>query len=559
MLRKSERRRKIVAAVVALGQSLGSTTIAEVRRLTTGDGGDAPWRRSPSDRAGSMGSRCPPERSQSLVAPPREAPPARLLPQRMRQRTRMRAGSLEELAGPRSGSRSCRRSTMAPRRSGLHRSQPQIRELESQARRHEWTSDRGAPGKTVREMIPELFPRVEQHIRRALGGESIPGVEVTKPASGANPGSTILLSYEPARDEAGEVVGVSVALADATSLRRAESARRETEEHLRHMMEVMPPIPWIIDAEGRALDEPALAGNHGHDGRSVARVRLADALHPDDRQPTVDAIQASRQTGDPIDVEYRVRRPGCDWKRIRSRGAARRDAGGKIICWVRLPGRTGRRSGRGARRSRGRAMTDCAIIIPLAGRAARPALDEALGAHSVEIILVTDMDEDAAGGDPAESDAAEVDAASRIRVRRSAPRQAGVTAAFSPRAMRERPQPPRRYVIFLRPDVQPRAGWLDALLRAARALPACRDRRQQARRPRQHPAARRRRLSDRIKLTRPVAARLSCRSSRGEPHAPFPDGIRHEPARHDATPSRTRAASIPSSLPSTGLTISACA
>jgi PAS domain S-box-containing protein len=110
-------------------------------------------------------------------------------------------------------------------------------------------------GRTVREMIPELFPSVEPFIKRALNGESVLGVEMTKPASGANPGSTILLSYEPVVDEAGEVVGVSVALSDITSLRKSEQARRESEERFRHLMGLLLQIPWLIGSEGRALDD----------------------------------------------------------------------------------------------------------------------------------------------------------------------------------------------------------------------------------------------------------------------------------------------------------------
>jgi PAS domain S-box-containing protein len=105
-------------------------------------------------------------------------------------------------------------------------------------------------GRTVREMIPELFPSVEPLIRRALNGESVLGVELTKPPNGPNPGSSILLSYEPVFDEGGEVVGVSVALSDITSQRKSEQARRETEQHFRHLMELVLRIPWVVGAQG---------------------------------------------------------------------------------------------------------------------------------------------------------------------------------------------------------------------------------------------------------------------------------------------------------------------
>jgi PAS domain S-box-containing protein len=190
-------------------------------------------------------------------------------------------------------------------------------------------------GRTVAEMIPELFPTVEPYIRRALKGEVISGVEITKPASGVSESKTILLSYEPARDEAGEVIGVSVALVDVTPIKRAEEARFESEEHFRYMMELMPQIPWIIDDEGRALDVSQrwleITGMTEDQWRGFGWL---DALHPDDRQPTRDAMQKSFETGRPIDVEYRLRRSEGDaWKRMRSRGSPRIGRDGKITCW----------------------------------------------------------------------------------------------------------------------------------------------------------------------------------------------------------------------------------
>jgi PAS domain S-box-containing protein len=190
-------------------------------------------------------------------------------------------------------------------------------------------------GRTVREMIPELFPSVEPYIRRALNGESVLGVELTKPSSGANAGSTILLSYEPALDEAGEVVGVSVALSDVTSLRQSEQARRESEAHFRHLMELIPQIPWVVDPQGRAIDVSQrwldLTGMTDEQWRGFGWL---DAVHPDDRKPMLETMREASRTGRPIDIVYRVRRrPHGEWRHVRSRGSARIGEDGRILCW----------------------------------------------------------------------------------------------------------------------------------------------------------------------------------------------------------------------------------
>jgi PAS domain-containing protein len=37
-------------------------------------------------------------------------------------------------------------------------------------------------GKTIMEMVPELFPRLQRFLHRALKGEAIKGVEAVKPS-----------------------------------------------------------------------------------------------------------------------------------------------------------------------------------------------------------------------------------------------------------------------------------------------------------------------------------------------------------------------------------------
>ena len=190
-------------------------------------------------------------------------------------------------------------------------------------------------GRTVAEMIPDFFHAVEPYIRRALAGEAVPGVELTRPTPGSGEPKTVLLSYEPAFDEAGEVEGVSVALVDLTPIKRAEQAQRESEEHFRHMIELIPSIPWVIDPEGRALDVSQrwldLTGMTGDQWRGFGWL---DALHPEDVQPTLDAMEVAFTTQQPIDVHYRVRKSeDHPWRRLRSRGAPRLGDDGTIVCW----------------------------------------------------------------------------------------------------------------------------------------------------------------------------------------------------------------------------------
>ncbi|WP_263351846.1 sensor domain-containing phosphodiesterase [Acidicapsa acidisoli] len=321
--------RKIVAAVVGLGQGLGLTTVAE--GVETQEQADMLlWMGCELGQGWFFGRPRPVEELATTVSVPRHA----LTPHFSTDaKGRVSLSSLEALPTQRLAQLQAIYDG-AP--VGLAFLDCNLRHLSVNRRLADMNGIAMEEhlGKTVAEIIPEIFPHIEPFIRRALKGEAIPGVEITRPASGANGERTILMSYEPARDEAREVVGVSVALVDVTELRQSEKARRETEEHFRHMLELLPQIPWIIDAEGRALDVSQrwldITGMTDDQWRGFGWL---DALHPDDLEPTLEIMRASLQTGHPIDLEYRVRRPGGEWKRLRARGAARFDEDGKILCW----------------------------------------------------------------------------------------------------------------------------------------------------------------------------------------------------------------------------------
>jgi PAS domain S-box-containing protein len=184
-------------------------------------------------------------------------------------------------------------------------------------------------------MIPKVFPVIELYLRRALKGEAIQNVEFVRPANGVQPqDSTNLVSYQPALDEAGEVIGVSVMVTDITERKRTEKALLESEAHLRNLVELNPEIPWVMDAEGNNLDVSSRWTKVT--GLSKERTRnlgWLEAVHPDDVEPTMKALQEGLRSGKPIDVEYRVRSVDHGWRWMRSRGSPRVGPAGQIVRW----------------------------------------------------------------------------------------------------------------------------------------------------------------------------------------------------------------------------------
>jgi len=72
-------------------------------------------------------------------------------------------------------------------------------------------------GCEVKEIIGEAFATYEPYLHRALQGEAATGVEVARPGlAHGEPNRATLASYQPVWDEADEVIGVSVAVMDIT-------------------------------------------------------------------------------------------------------------------------------------------------------------------------------------------------------------------------------------------------------------------------------------------------------------------------------------------------------
>ncbi|MFY9853949.1 MAG: EAL domain-containing protein [Terracidiphilus sp.] len=190
-------------------------------------------------------------------------------------------------------------------------------------------------GRPIAEIVPDLYPRFENLLHRALRGESTLNFEVQRPNFEAGDGyRTLMISYQPVRDEAGEVMGVSIVVNDISDRKRVEQALRESEEHYRSIVELNPQAPWIMDAEGKTVEvSPRWEKLTGQTKEQTLGFGWLNALHPDDVERVKQAMNKAVASGQPTDVQYRVRCPNCEWRWLRSRGYPRFDPSGKINCW----------------------------------------------------------------------------------------------------------------------------------------------------------------------------------------------------------------------------------
>jgi PAS domain S-box-containing protein len=191
-------------------------------------------------------------------------------------------------------------------------------------------------GRHISEVLgPEKFAKWEPYLQNSLNGQRYSELEARCP----DPHQpdlirTFLVSYQPARDEADEVMGVSISLVDITSRKQTEEALSESEDHYRNAVELSPEVPWTADPDGMILDTShrweALTGLTKEESLGKGWIR---ALHPDDRQSTLRAWEKALRTGEQVDVQYRISCRDCEWRWMRARAAPRRDQDGKIIRW----------------------------------------------------------------------------------------------------------------------------------------------------------------------------------------------------------------------------------
>ncbi|MGV3490193.1 MAG: putative bifunctional diguanylate cyclase/phosphodiesterase [Devosia sp.] len=175
---------------------------------------------------------------------------------------------------------------------------------------------------------PEDRPRVRSRLRRAVSGTKSGTFQFR-----ANPqlGREQFLSatYLPVGPETLQII-----VQDVTRAHRAEMALRDSEDHHRHAVALNPEVPWLADAQGNIIEfgprwlelvDLTTTGTLGQGWASV--------LHPDDMTPTLKRWQVSIDTGTPLDLEYRLRLKGGEYRWMRARAAARRDAGGRVVGW----------------------------------------------------------------------------------------------------------------------------------------------------------------------------------------------------------------------------------
>jgi PAS domain S-box-containing protein len=109
------------------------------------------------------------------------------------------------------------------------------------------------------------------------------------------------------------------------------------DQGLRLMLDAVPQIMWVIDADGRNeffnqqwLDYTGAS----YEARTAAEV-AAEFVHPDDMAETMEAFEAARHSGGEFRVEHRIRSASGEYRWFLVRAIPYRDPGsGQILHWI---------------------------------------------------------------------------------------------------------------------------------------------------------------------------------------------------------------------------------
>jgi PAS domain S-box-containing protein len=147
-----------------------------------------------------------------------------------------------------------------------------------------------------------------------------------------------LLTVSALRDERGGFAGALAQVQDITAQKAAEAAFREQEAQLATLVDQLPVALYSLEpGAGGAFHyvSPQFTRLTGldRDDLPTSFDALLARVHPDDREAVRQADEHATRTGEPVQIEYRIRGGHGEWVWVDNRSVLMRDEQGRELAW----------------------------------------------------------------------------------------------------------------------------------------------------------------------------------------------------------------------------------
>jgi PAS domain S-box-containing protein len=146
-----------------------------------------------------------------------------------------------------------------------------------------------------------------------------------------------LIRVSPFRDESGGIARWYGTSTDIHDRKRAEEALRESENHLRLIVDTIPGLVCTLKANWEV--ECVNQQTRDYFGMTLDDLKgweFIGVVHPDDLERVVAKCRHSAETGEPYDIEHRCRRSDGVFRWFQVRAMPFRDVVGHIVQWYLL-------------------------------------------------------------------------------------------------------------------------------------------------------------------------------------------------------------------------------
>jgi PAS domain S-box-containing protein len=182
--------------------------------------------------------------------------------------------------------------------------------------------------------VPGKWDEVLAAFQRLAGGEERFSMECQL----ALPSQTlrwVMLQAEAVRDEQGALTEIRGTMRDMTERRLQVDKLTLSESRYKSLVHASSELVWSVDADGNQMGEVAewqrFTGQRAEEQKGFG---WAAAIHPDDRERTLETWKESVAKGSPFKEQQRLRRADGTYREMDVRAAPVRNADGKIVEWI---------------------------------------------------------------------------------------------------------------------------------------------------------------------------------------------------------------------------------